>query len=158
MKATIKTKTNRKALTIPPELLNSTGLNAEDDIDAYGCGGAILLLGKQMTPMQLVDAIDMLHSITGGLILQLEAAAGAYADSCRQISIPQEILDKAGIYEGAPLEILYDEGELYISVVPEEDDPVERLPGYLYDLLLEIDNMDHSALRFFLNSEEAVDE
>ncbi len=158
MKATIKTKTNRKPLTIPPELLNSTSLKDSEDIDAYGCDSTILLLDKHMTPMQLVEAVDMLHSITCGLILQLEAAAGAYADSCRQISIPQEILDKAGIYEGAPLEILYDEGELYISVVPEEDDPVERLPGYLYDLLLDIDNMDHSALCFFLQSEEAVDE
>lgn len=158
MKAEFTPRPNSKGLYIPSELLNSTGLNAEDNIDAYGCGGAILLLGKQMTPMQLVDAIDMLHSIAGGLILQLEAAAEAYEDSCRQLSILREILDKAGIYEGAPLEILYDEGELYISVASEEDDPLERLPGCLYDRLLEADELDPGALRLFLQSEEAVDE
>lgn len=158
MKATIKTKNSKSSLTIPPELLNSTTLKDTDDIDAYGCNSAILMLDKHMTPMQLVDAVDMLHSIMNSLILRIEKKAKAYENSCRQISIPQEILDKAGIYEGAPLEILYDEGELYISIVPEEDDPVERLPGYLCDLLLGLDNLDRSALHFFLQSEGAVDE
>ncbi len=157
MKATIKTKTNTKPLHIPPEIINTTSLKGSDDIDAYSCDSAILLLKKHLTPMQLVEAVDMLNSITNGLILQIEAAAGAYEENCRQISIPREILDKAGIHEGAPLEILYDEGELYISVVPEEDDPVECLPGYLYDLLAD-DDLDLGALRFFLNSEEPVDE
>ncbi len=146
-----------KGLYIPPEILNTTSLKVADSIDVFSCDSAILLLKKHLTPMQLVEAVDMLNSITNGLILQIESAAGAYEENCRQISIPREILDKAGIHEGAPLEILYDEGELYISVVPEEDDPVERLPGYLYDLLAD-DDLDLGALRFFLNSEEPVDE
>lgn len=146
-----------KGLYIPPEISDNTSLKDAGSIDVYACNSAILLLDKKMNPWQIVEALDMLNTITNALILRIEQAAREFEDDCRQICIPQELLDKAGIPDGTPLDILYDDGEIYITVSMEEDDPLERLPGFLYELL-DDDDLDHGALRLFLSSEEPVHE
>lgn len=144
-----------KGLYIPPELSDKTSLKDADSIDAYACDSAILLLGKNMTPWQFVKAIDMLNTVATSLIMRLKNAARDYEESCRQISVPEELLKLADIPFGAPLDIMCDEGEIYITVSEEEDDALEHLPRFLREFLDEED-LDSEALRLFLNSEESI--
>lgn len=143
-----------KGLYIPPEISDKTSLKDADRIDAYACNSAVLLLDKKMTPWQLVKAVDMLNTVATSLIMRLEKAARDYEESCRQISVPKELLKLAGIPFGAPLDISAGDGEIYISVA-EEDDPLEHLPRFLREFF-DDEDLDSEALRLFLNSEESV--
>lgn len=145
-----------KGLYIPSEISDKTSLKDADRIDAYACNSAVLLLDKKMTPWQLVKAVDMLNTVATSLIMRLEKAARDYEESCRQISVPEELLKLADIPFGAPLDISAGDGEIYISVA-EEDDPLEHLPRFLREFL-DDEDLDSEALRLFLNSEESVHE
>lgn len=143
-----------KGLYIPPELSDKTSLKDADSIDVYACNSAILLLDKKMNPWQLVEAIDMLNTVATSLIMRLKNAARDYEESCRQISVPEELLELAGIPFGAPLDISAEDGEIYISIA-EEDDPLEHLPRFLREFF-DDEDLDSAALRLFLNSEESI--
>lgn len=143
-----------KGLYIPPELSDKTSLKDADSIDVYACDSAILLLDKKMNPWQLVKTIDMLNTVATSLIMRLKKAARDYEESCRQISVPEELLKLADIPFGAPLDISAGDGEIYISIA-EEDDPLEHLPRFLREFFDDGD-LDSEALRLFLNSEEPV--
>lgn len=145
-----------KGLYIPPELSDKTSLKDADSIDVYACNSAMLLLDKKMNPWQLVEAIDMLNTVATSLIMRLEKAARDYEESCRQISVPEELLKLADIPFGAPLDISAGDGEIYISVA-EEDDPLEHLPRFLREFF-DDEDLDSAALSLFLNSEEPVHE
>lgn len=146
-----------KGLYISPELSDKTSLKDADSIDVYACNSAILLLDKKMKPWQFVEAIDMLNTVATSLIMRLKNAARDYEESCRQISVPEELLKLAGIPFGAPLDIMCDEGEIYITISDEEDDPLEHLPRFLREFF-DDEDLDSEALRLFLNSEESVHE
>lgn len=146
-----------KGLYIPAAISDSTSLKDASSIGVYACDSTILLLNKKMTPWRLVETIDMLNTVVNDLILRVESAAKDFENNCRQIYIPEELLLEAGIQDGAPLDILCDEGEIYITISAEEDDPLDHLPGFLYEFL-DDEGLDHNALRLFLNSEEAVHE
>lgn len=143
-----------KGLYIPPELSDKTSLKDADSIDVYACDSAILLLDKKMNPWQLVKAVDMLNTVATSLIMRLRNAARDYEESCRQISVPEELLKLADIPFGAPLDISAGDGEIYISVA-EEDDPLEHLPRFLREFL-DDEDLDSAALSLFLNSEESI--
>lgn len=144
-----------KGLYIPAAISDNTSLKDAHSIEVYACDSAILLLNKNMTPWQLVEAMDMLNTIMNDLVLQIESAAKKFEDNCRSILIPQELLDEAGIPAGAPLDVLCDDGEIYITVADEEDDVLEHLPRFLYEFL-DDEGLDHNALRLFMNSGEAI--
>lgn len=144
-----------KGLYIPAEISDKTSLKDADSIDVYACDSAILLLDKRLTPWQLVKAVDMLNTVVTELIIRLEKAAHGFEDNCRQICVPEELLIEAGILFGAPLDILCDDGEIYITVADEEDDALEHLPRFLYEFL-DDEGLNHNALRLFMNSEEAI--
>lgn len=146
-----------KGLYIPSAISDNTSLKDAASIEVYACDSAILLLDKKLNPWQLVEAVDMLNTAVTELIIRLEKAASSFEDNCHQIFVPKELLIEAGIPDGAPLDILCDEGEIYITVSDEEDDPLEHLPRFLYEFL-DDEGLDHNALRQFLNSEEAAHE
>lgn len=144
-----------KGLYIPPELSDKTSLKDADSIDAYACDSVILLLDKKMNPWQFVKAVDMLNTVATSLIMRLEKAARDYEESCRQISVPEELLKLAGIPFGAPLDISAGDGEIYITISDEEDDPLEHLPRFLREFF-DDEDLDSAALSLFLNSEESI--
>lgn len=145
-----------KGLYIPPELSDKTSLKDADSIEVYACNSAMLMLDKKMNPWQLVKAIDMLDAVATSLIMRLKRAARDYEESCRQISVPEELLKLADIPFGAPLDISAGDGEIYISIA-EEDDPLEHLPRFLREFL-DDEDLDSAALSLFLNSEDTVHE
>ncbi len=158
MKTEMKPNSMKKGLELPPELLEKTTLKDAKRITVYGNECSVVMMNEAMTAMQIIRTVDMLNTVTLGLIMRLENAARLHEERCRKIAVPEELLDLAGIPRKAPLRICADEGEIYITVADEEDDdPVDALPSFLRDLLDDRD-LDFGALRCLLESEEPIHE
>lgn len=158
MKTEMKPNSMKKGLELPPELLEKTTLKDAKRITVYGNECGVVMMNEAMTAMQIIRAVDMLNTVTLGLIMRLENAAKLHEDRCRKIAVPEELLDLAGIPRKAPLRICADEGEIYITVADEDDDdPVDALPSFLRDLLDDCE-LDFGVLRCLLESEELIHE
>ena len=158
MKTEMKPNSMKKGLELPSELLEKTTLKDAKRITVYGNECGVVMMNEAMTAMQIIRAVDMLNTVTLGLIMRLENAAKLHEDRCRKIAVPEELLDLAGIPRKAPLRICADEGEIYITVADEDDDdPVDTLPSFLRDLLDDRE-LDFGALRCLLESEELIHE
>ena len=158
MKTEMKPNSMKKGLELPPELLEKTTLKDAKRITVYGNECGVVMMNEAMTAMQIIRTVDMLNTVTLGLIMRLENAARLHEERCRKIAVPEELLDLAGIPRKAPLRICAEEGEIYITVADEEDDdPVDALPSFLRDLLDDCE-LDFGALRCLLESEELIHE
>lgn len=158
MKTEMKPNSMKKGLELPSELLEKTTLKDAKRITVYGNECGVVMMNEAMTAMQIIRTVDMLNTVTLGLIMRLENAARLHEERCRKIAVPEELLDLAGIPRKAPLRICADEGEIYITVADEEDDdPVDALPSFLRDLLDDCE-LDFGALRCLLESEELIHE
>ncbi len=158
MKTEMKPNSMKKGLELPSELLEKTTLKDAKRITVYGNECGVVMMNEAMTAMQIIRTVDMLNTVTLGLIMRLENAARLHEERCRKIAVPEELLDLAGIPRKAPLRICADEGEIYITVADEEDDdPVDALPSFLRDLLDDRE-LDFGALRCLLESEELIHE
>lgn len=158
MKTEMKPNSMKKGLELPPELLEKTTLKDAKRITVYGNECGVVMMNEAMTAMQIIRTVDMLNTVTLGLIMRLENAARLHEERCRKIAVPEELLDLAGIPRKAPLRICADEGEIYITVADEDDDdPVDALPSFLRDLLDDRE-LDFGALRCLLESEELIHE
>lgn len=158
MKTEMKPNSMKKGLELPPELLEKTTLKDAKRITVYGNECGVVMMNEAMTAMQIIRTVDMLNTVTLGLIMRLENAARLHEERCRKIAVPEELLDLAGIPRKAPLRICAEEGEIYITVADEEDDdPVDALPSFLRDLLDDRE-LDFGALRCLLESEELIHE
>lgn len=158
MKTEMKPNSMKKGLELPTELLEKTTLKDAKRITVYGNECGVVMMNEAMTAMQIIRTVDMLNTVTLGLIMRLENAARLHEERCRKIAVPEELLDLAGIPRKAPLRICADEGEIYITVADEDDDdPVDALPSFLRDLLDDRE-LDFGALRCLLESEELIHE
>lgn len=158
MKTEMKPNSMKKGLELPSELLEKTTLKDAKRITVYGNECGVVMMNEAMTAMQIIRTVDMLNTVTLGLIMRLENAARLHEERCRKIAVPEELLDLAGIPRKAPLRICADEGEIYITVADEDDDdPVDALPSFLRDLLDDCE-LDFGALRCLLESEELIHE
>ena len=158
MKTEMKPNSMKKGLELPSELLEKTTLKDAKRITVYGNECGVVMMNEAMSAMQIIRTVDMLNTVTLGLIMRLENAARLHEERCRKIAVPEELLDLAGIPRKAPLRICADEGEIYITVADEDDDdPVDALPSFLRDLLDDCE-LDFGALRCLLESEELIHE
>ena len=158
MKTEMKPNSMKTGLELPSELLEKTTLKDAKRITVYGNECGVVMMNEAMTAMQIIRTVDMLNTVTLGLIMRLENAARLHEDRCRKIAVPEELLDLAGISRKAPLRICAEEGEIYITVADEDDDdPVDALPSFLRDLLDDCE-LDFGALRCLLESEELIHE
>ena len=158
MKTEMKPNSMKKGLELPPELLEKTTLKDAKRITVYGNECGVVMMNEAMTAMQIIRTVDMLNTVTLGLIMRLENAARLHEERCRKIAVPEELLDLAGIPRKAPLRICAEEGEIYITVADEDDDdPVDALPSFLRDLLDDCE-LDFGVLRCLLESEELIHE
>ena len=157
MKTEMKGDSAKKGLHIPREIVEKTSLREAKKIHAYGNDSSIVLLAEGMSAWQTIKTVDMLNTVATSLIMRLENAVRTYEEKCRRITVPEELLGLAGIPRDAPLEVCADDGELYITVADEEDDPVDMLPAFLRDMLEDSD-LDFASLRHLLESEEAIHE
>jgi bifunctional DNA-binding transcriptional regulator/antitoxin component of YhaV-PrlF toxin-antitoxin module len=146
-----------EGLHIPEEVLEKTSLKNAESISVYTNECSIVMMDEAMTALQIIRTVDMLNTVATGLIMRLETAARQHEEKCRRINIPEELLEMSGIPKGAPLDICVREGELYISVLEDEDDPAEALPSYLRDIF-DDSSLDFGVLRHLLESEEIIHE
>lgn len=157
MKTEFKPKIAVKGFCLPDEIVEDTTLKEADTIDFYSNRSSILMLDRQMTARQIISTVDMLNSVATTLILRLKSIAKEYEEKCRRVTIPEELLQAAGIPKNAPLTIEADDGEIYITVASEDEDLTETLPSFLVDLFSDC-KLDFSALRFLFDSEEPIHE
>ncbi len=157
MKNKITVKGGSKQFTIPEEIMEHSQLKKAEILDAYSDPGSVVLLQRQLTAMQIVRTVDMLNTIATGLIMRLERAAMQHKERCRHIHVPEELLEMAGIPEGASLSINAAEGEVYITIAEDEEDLRETLPSFLRNLFEDCE-LDFAALRYLLESEAPVGE
>ena len=149
-----------EGLYIPPELMSEAGLENADDLCAFTAKNALLLLNDEMTPRQLVGAIKMLRDVGMVLINRLASEARDYQQECVPIFVPRAVMEASGIPKGAPLDILADEGEIYIAealVECEEDEPLYGVPSFLQDILRD-QGLNLDVLGLFLGGEDEDDE
>lgn len=149
MKKTIEVKKNKDSLVIPAEIVSRTSLLESGDVDACGTDAALLLLGQEMTPMEIVRAADMLHSAVRGLCGRLKNICQAVHDLSIQVEhspdgvdihLPKGLLESAGFHTDTPLDIDIGDGEMYICHADEgyaggEEDPLEQTPDFLLDIM-----------------------
>lgn len=157
MKTEMKPNSMKKGLRLPDELLEKTTLKNAEKITVYGNESGVVMMNEAMTAWQIIRTVDMLNTVATGLIMRLENAARQHEEKCRRINIPEELLEMSGIPKGAPLDICVGEGELYISVLDDEDDPAEVLPSFLRDIF-DDSSLDFGVLRHMLESEEIIHE
>ena len=146
-----------EGLHIPEEVLEETSLKNAESISVFTNESGVVMMNEAMTAWQIIRTVDMLSTVATGLIMRLENAARQHEEKCRRINIPEELLEMSGIPKGAPLDICVGEGELYISVLDDEDDPTEVLPSFLRDII-DDSSLDFGVLRHLLESEEIIHE
>ena len=147
-------------LYISPIIVAEAGLENTDNISIYTTKNALLLVDDDMTPRQLVRVINMLRDVGLERINWLANDARDYQRECVPVYIPRDVMEAAGIPKGAPLDILADEGEIYIAealVECEEDEPLYGVPPFLQDILTDR-GVDLNVLSHFLGGEDEDDE
>ena len=157
MKNEFQPKSAATGFTVPDEIGSETSLKEAEVLDAYSNRRAVLLLDREMTAMEIVQTVDMLSTVSTSLIMRLERAAMLHEERCRRVSIPEELLEMAGIPKNAPLNIEADDGEIYISTVREGEDLSEGLPSFLREIFSDCE-LDFAALRWLFESEAPISE
>lgn len=157
MKTEMNTNSAKKGLTIPAEIVSQTRLAEAERLSVYGSESCIVLVNKTPTAWEIINTVEMLIHVSAGLTMRLDNAAKEYETACRSVKIPEELLEMSGIPKGAPLDICAGEGEIYISVLDEEDDPTEAIPPFLWDVFAR-SKVDFGVLRHLLESEDTIRE
>ena len=159
MKKETEANVTKAGLHIPAEILEDTTLKDAEKINVYGNESSFVMMNEAMTAMQIIRTVDMLNTVAAGLLMRLENAVRRHEENCRQIIIPEQLLELAGIPGQAPLRICADEGEINITVAEDadDDDPADALPSFLRELF-EGSDLDFGALRWLLESEELIHE
>lgn len=149
MKTSFKPILTGNGLHIPQEFADKTGLKDAADIDLLGNKGFLLLLDSGLTPMQMVETLQMFDAATRNLITRLEVAARKVQKECVRIIhgpdhvhiiFPNSLLAIAGFSPYANLDVEMCNGEIYIteeseSAADEDDDPLDHVPEHLIKLL-----------------------
>ena len=84
MKTEMKPNSMKTGLELPSELLEKTTLKDAKRITVYGNECGVVMMNEAMTAMQIIRAVDMLNTVTLGLIMRLENAAKLHEDRCRR--------------------------------------------------------------------------
>ena len=86
MKTEMKPNSMKTGLELPSELLEKTTLKDAKRITVYGNECGVVMMNEAMTAMQIIRTVDMLNTVTLGLIMRLENAARLHEERCRKIA------------------------------------------------------------------------
>jgi antitoxin component of MazEF toxin-antitoxin module len=141
-------KENTKpALTIPPAIVEMTGLSETKKVEIHSLDHAAVVLKGRMTAMELIKTVEGLKALATELTVHLAkvcgpcqdcegCVAGSFSDD-DEIHIPQYLLDEADIPKGAKLAAYVDEDEGTVTIVEADyefdlnDVPQEFLDGFI---------------------------
>ena len=74
-----------EGLHIPEEVLEETSLKNAESISVFTNESSVVMMNEAMTAWQIIRTVDMLNTVTLGLIMRLENAARLHEERCRKI-------------------------------------------------------------------------
>ena len=114
----------KKGLSIRKEILNASGFHRETALDVRGMEQAIVIMKREMTAMELVNAIHSLGSLSYQLTNHLAKVCGPcehckdgcpYADDERRIRLSDDVLERAGLPKTARLDMQIGDRKIILS-------------------------------------------
>lgn len=114
----------KKGLRVRKEILNASGFHREAALDVHGMEQAIVVLKREMTAMELVNAIHSLKDLASDLLVHLAKVCGPcenckdgcpYADDETRIRLPDDVLDQARIPRKARLDMRIGDRKVILS-------------------------------------------
>lgn len=115
---------SKKGLRIRKEILNASGFQREAALDVCGMEQAIVVTKKEMTAMELVNAIQSLEKTASDLLIHLAKVCGPcehceggcpYEDDETRIHLPDDVLEQAGLPRKARLDMRIGDREVILS-------------------------------------------
>lgn len=132
----------KKGLRLRKEILDASGFQREAALDVHGAEQAIVLLKKEMTAMELVQAVQSLGGLTYQLTSHLAKVCGPcqHCESpcpCTQeeepVQVPEDLLERAGIPKDAKLDVFAENGRITVSAAEAPD--LRDVPPEMLELL-----------------------
>lgn len=114
----------KKGLRVRREILDASGFQREAALDVHGAEQAIVLLKREMTAMELVQAVQSLGGLTYQLTSHLAKVCGPcehckdgcpYTDEDTRIQLPGDVMEQAGFSRGVRLDMRIGDHEVILS-------------------------------------------
>nr|WP_325189219.1 hypothetical protein [uncultured Oscillibacter sp.] len=114
----------KKGLRIRKEILNASGFHRETELDIHSTEQAVVILKKEMTAIELVQAVQGLGGLTYQLTNHLANVCGPcehckdgcpYTDEDMRIRLPDDAMEQAGFPKGARLDMRIGDHEVVLS-------------------------------------------
>ena len=134
--------------SIPSGVFKISGFEADEKAEIHALDSAVVVLKKQMTAMELIQAIDALHQLATELTVHLAMVCGT-CDDCEDgcplndledgmLELPDYLREEAGIPAGAKLCAYVDEEENTVTISEAGyDHDLRDVPPYLLEMLAE---------------------
>lgn len=133
-------------LTVPAAALRLCGFESGDKLELHSLPSAAIIHKRNMTAMEVIQAIDALHQLTVELSVHLARACGP-CNRCEgecpfedlredDITLPDYLREEAGIPEDAKLCTYVDEEENTVTIAEAGYDyDLRDVPPYLLEML-----------------------
>lgn len=115
----------KKGLRVRREILNASGFQREEALDVRGMEQAVVIMKREMTAMELVQAIHSLSGLAAGLLNHLKKVCDP-CEHCEggcpydkpdfRCSLDENLLEWAGIPKGSRMDVSAAPGQLIFSV------------------------------------------
>ncbi len=139
-----------KGAFIPRSALALSGFNVNESVALHALPGAVVLLKKHMTAMDMLWSLNALSQISTDLLTELTKACGTcndcqgegcpYEDVDAPIDLPDYLREEAGIPEGAKLCAKVNEEEKSVTVyAADHKHDLSDVPENLWPLLESLD-------------------
>jgi len=145
----------KKGLSIRQEILDASGFGHDGALAVHSRENAIVVMKKEMTAMELVQAFQSLHDLTAELLIHLtkvcdpcehcDGGCPCTKDGVR-VRLPDELLERIGIPKDAKLDVIIEDNAMTIREaegfdlrdVPPEIQELFRQAGICLDSLEEL--------------------
>lgn len=137
---------NNGALLIPCGVFKLSGFEDGEKVEIHALDSAVVVLKKQMTAMELIQAMDALHRLDTELTVHLARVCGV-CDDCEDgcpfddleegvLELPDYLREEAGIPAGAKLCAYVDDEENTVTIAEAGyDHDLRDVPPYLLEML-----------------------
>ena len=127
---------NNGTLLIPGGAFKISGFEGGEKVEIHTLDSAVVVLKKQMTAMELIQAMDALHRLATELTVHLARVCGA-CDGCGdEVELPDYLREEAGIPAGAKLCVYVDDEENTVTISEAGyDHDLRDVPPYLLEML-----------------------
>ena len=135
-------------LTIPAAILEATGIDDVGVADVKVFDSSFTVLKGRMTAMELIHTIEELSALASDLTVQLakvcgrchdceECSAEGYDADTESITLPDFLLDEAGIPKDAKLGAIVNEEDNTVTIGEADYDyDLSDVPGDILDVLI----------------------